>query len=96
METSGQQFIAGKRRSGTSGERYEVTNPATGEVLATDTLAGTEDVDAAVAAARAAFPGWSGATPGERSDALHRLAALSGPRRGVRAPRAARAASRSS
>ena len=35
-----------------------------------------DDVDAAVAAARAAFPGWSGATPGERSAVLHTLAGL--------------------
>ncbi|NGO41834.1 gamma-aminobutyraldehyde dehydrogenase [Streptomyces ureilyticus] len=74
METSGQQFIAGKRRSGTSGERYEVTNPATGEVLATDTLAGPEDVDEAVAAARAVFAEWSRTTPAERSEAMLRWA----------------------
>ena len=39
-------------------------------------MAGADDVDAAVAAARAAFPGWSGATPGERSAVLHTLAGL--------------------
>ncbi|GHG88428.1 gamma-aminobutyraldehyde dehydrogenase [Streptomyces lanatus] len=74
METSGQQFIAGKRRSGTSGEQYAVTNPATGEVLVTETLAGAEDVDEAVAAARAAFAEWSRATPAERSEAMLRWA----------------------
>ncbi|MGI3780221.1 MAG: gamma-aminobutyraldehyde dehydrogenase, partial [Janthinobacterium lividum] len=50
--------------------------PSTGEVVADITLAGADDVDAAVAAARAAFPGWSGATPGERSAALQSLASL--------------------
>ncbi|WP_151476897.1 gamma-aminobutyraldehyde dehydrogenase [Streptomyces albicerus] len=74
METTGQQFIAGKRRSGTSGEQYEVINPATGEVLATDTLAGPEDVHEAVAAARAAFAEWSRTTPAERSEAMLRWA----------------------
>ncbi|MGI5193875.1 gamma-aminobutyraldehyde dehydrogenase [Streptomyces sp. CA-288835] len=74
METTGQQFIAGKRRTGTSGEQYEVTNPATGEVLATDILAGPEDVDEAVAAARAAFAEWSRTTPAERSEAMLRWA----------------------
>ncbi|MFC9502863.1 gamma-aminobutyraldehyde dehydrogenase [Streptomyces sp. NPDC057002] len=74
METTGQQFIAGKRRSGTSGEQYSVTNPATGEVLATDTLAGPEDVREAVAAARAAFAAWSRTTPAERSEAMLRWA----------------------
>lgn len=37
-------------------------------------------MDAAVAAARAAYPGWSRATPGERSDALHAFAAVLGER----------------
>jgi betaine-aldehyde dehydrogenase len=74
MQTTGQQFIAGKRRSGTSGEQFSVTNPATGEVLVTDTLAGPEDVDEAVAAARAAFTEWSRTTPAERSEALLRWA----------------------
>ncbi|MFD4599409.1 gamma-aminobutyraldehyde dehydrogenase [Streptomyces sp. NPDC058464] len=70
----GLQFIAGKRRSGTSGERYEVTAPATGEVLAAGALAGSDDVDEAVAAARAAFDEWSHTTPAERSEALLRWA----------------------
>ncbi len=74
METTGQQFIAGKRRSGTSGEQYSVTNPANGEVLATDTLAGPDDVHEAVAAARAAFAAWSRTTPAERSEAMLRWA----------------------
>ncbi|CAL9336810.1 Gamma-aminobutyraldehyde dehydrogenase [Streptomyces sp. enrichment culture] len=74
METTGQQFIAGERRSGTSGEPFSVINPATGEVLATDTLAGVEDLDAAVAAAREAFAEWSRTTPAERSAAMLRWA----------------------
>ncbi|MGW0731483.1 aldehyde dehydrogenase family protein [Streptomyces sp. NPDC002851] len=72
METTGQQFIAGKRRSGTSGKQNSVTNPATGEVLAVGNLAGAEDVDEAVAAARAAYAEWSRTTPVERSEALLR------------------------
>ncbi|MEU6145607.1 gamma-aminobutyraldehyde dehydrogenase [Streptomyces sp. NPDC047081] len=73
-ETTGTQFIAGKRRPGTSGEEYSVTDPATGEVLATDTLAGAEDVEEAVTAARTAFADWSRATPVDRSEALLRWA----------------------
>ncbi|QOV33180.1 gamma-aminobutyraldehyde dehydrogenase [Streptomyces ferrugineus] len=73
-ETTGTQFIAGKRRPGTSGEEFAVTNPATGEVLAIDSLAGAQDVDEAVAAARAAFAEWSRTTPVERSEALLRWA----------------------
>ncbi|MEV7234553.1 gamma-aminobutyraldehyde dehydrogenase [Streptomyces sp. NPDC051020] len=73
---AGAQYIGGKLRSGTSGRSHDVVNPATGEIVYTYELAGTADVDAAVAAAREAFPGWSGATPGERSEAMHRFAAV--------------------
>ncbi|GAA2916394.1 gamma-aminobutyraldehyde dehydrogenase [Streptomyces mexicanus] len=72
----GAQYVAGRQTKGTSGRRHAVVDPATGEEVATCELAGTADVDAAVAAARAAFPGWAGATPGERSDALHRFATV--------------------
>ncbi|MFF8593087.1 gamma-aminobutyraldehyde dehydrogenase [Streptomyces sp. NPDC015220] len=72
----GAQYIAGRLTKGTSGRTHTVIDPATGEEVLTYELAGTEDVDAAVAAAREAFPGWAGATPGERSDALHRFAAV--------------------
>jgi betaine-aldehyde dehydrogenase len=72
----GAQFIGGRLRAGTSGQGQDVVNPATGEVIHTYALAGTADVDDAVAAALAAFPGWAGATPGERSGALHRFASV--------------------
>ncbi|MCW5254395.1 MULTISPECIES: gamma-aminobutyraldehyde dehydrogenase [unclassified Streptomyces] len=72
----GAQYIAGRPARGTSGATRTVVDPATGAAVLTYELAGTADVDAAVAAARAAFPGWAGATPGERSDVLHRFAAV--------------------
>ncbi|MER5478737.1 gamma-aminobutyraldehyde dehydrogenase [Streptomyces sp. NPDC002734] len=74
MHSSADHFIAGRRRPGTSGEHFSVTGPSTGEVLATGILAGPQDVDEAVAAARAAFPAWSRTTPAERSEALTRWA----------------------
>ena len=56
------------------GERWPVYNPATEQVIATVGGASAEQVDAGVAAARAAFPGWA-ALPGEqRSRYIHRLA----------------------
>jgi len=70
------QLIAGRRREGSSGATAPVTDPATGEVVEDVALAGPADVDAAVAAARAAFPQWSAAPPVERSAALTRLAAI--------------------
>lgn len=72
----GAQYIGGRLRPGTSGRHQDVVDPATGRTVLRYELAGTEDVDAAVAAAREAFPGWSGLTPGERSEALHRFAAV--------------------
>ncbi|MFC7931439.1 gamma-aminobutyraldehyde dehydrogenase [Streptomyces cinereoruber] len=72
----GAQYIGGRLRPGTSGRDHHVIDPATGETVYTYALASTADVDAAVAAAKAAFPGWAGATPGERSDALHRFAGV--------------------
>ena len=67
------QFIDGRHQSG-SGARVEVRNPADGSIVATLGEATVADVDAAVAAARRAYPGWSRATPGERSAALLALA----------------------
>lgn len=72
----GAQYIAGRLTKGTSGRMHAVVDPATGDEVYTYELASTVDVDAAVAAALEAFPGWAGATPGERSDALHRFAAV--------------------
>ncbi|MEU2620273.1 gamma-aminobutyraldehyde dehydrogenase [Streptomyces sp. NPDC007157] len=72
----GAQYIAGRFSKGTSGRTHAVVDPATGAEVYTYELAGTDDVDRAVAAARDAFDGWAGATPGERSDALHRFAAV--------------------
>ncbi|MET9294513.1 gamma-aminobutyraldehyde dehydrogenase [Streptomyces sp. NPDC003077] len=78
----GAQFIGGALRPGGSGRTFEVVDPATGEPVHRYELAGTRDVDAAVAAAGRAFPEWAGATPGERSDALHRFAAVLAERAG--------------
>jgi betaine-aldehyde dehydrogenase len=72
----GAQYIAGRLTKGTSGRTHAVVDPATGDEVYTYELASTVDVDAAVAAALDAFPGWAGATPGERSEALHRFAAV--------------------
>ncbi len=73
---AGAQYIAGSLRPGTGGSSHPVVDPATGETVLTVELAGPDDVDAAVAAAREALPQWAGATPAERSDALHRFAAV--------------------
>lgn len=70
----GAQYIGGRLRAGTSGRRHPVVDPATGAELLGYETAGPADVDAAVAAAERALPGWAGATPGDRATALHRFA----------------------
>src|SRR4051812_23668143 len=65
-------FIAGEP-SGTA-DHEPVVNPATGESIADAPLSSAEDVDRAVAAARAAFPVWAKKTPGERAEAILGLA----------------------
>ncbi|CAM5544720.1 Gamma-aminobutyraldehyde dehydrogenase OS=Streptomyces antimycoticus OX=68175 GN=SANT12839_067450 PE=3 SV=1 [Streptomyces antimycoticus] len=72
----GAQYIAGRLRQGGSEGTHQVVDPATGEQVFGYRLAGAADVDTAVAAAEAAFPAWAGAAPGERSDAMHRFAAV--------------------
>jgi betaine-aldehyde dehydrogenase len=52
----------------------EVIEPATEQVMATLPRAGAEEVDAAVAAAKAAFPDWRAVAPADRSLLLRRLA----------------------
>ena len=57
-------YINGEFRDAADGRTTEVVNPATGEAYATAPLSGQADVDAAMAAAAAAFPAWRDTTPG--------------------------------
>src|SRR5215208_1767717 len=52
----------------------EVVEPATEQVLATLPAAGVEETDAAVAAARHAFPAWRAVSAADRAELLRRLA----------------------
>jgi aldehyde dehydrogenase (NAD+) len=56
-------------------ERIEVINPATEQVMGSVPAGGPADVDAAVAAAAAAFPGWSGTGVTERAAIVRRISA---------------------
>ncbi|WP_308210408.1 aminobutyraldehyde dehydrogenase [Microbacterium sp. CnD16-F] len=66
-------IIGGERRT-PSGEVLDLVSPVTGEVYGHMGVSTAEDVDAAFAAASAAFPGWRGTTPAKRQLALFRLA----------------------
>ncbi len=76
MATEIQHFVGGKPVPGRSGRTAPVFDPATGEQVATVPLASREEVDAAVAAARAAFPGWAATTPLRRARILNRFLRL--------------------
>ena len=68
-------FIDGSLVEPASGEVRELLEPATGEPLARAAMAGSDDIDRAVSAARAALEGQWGKTPAtERSRLLHALA----------------------
>src|SRR5688572_7279685 len=58
-----------------SPSRSAVTSPVTGALVATVPSGTAVDVDAAVAAGRAALPGWSSWSPLSRAEALERMAA---------------------
>jgi aldehyde dehydrogenase (NAD+) len=67
-------FIAGQWVPPAEGKYFETINPATTAVLARVAQGGKADVDAAVAAARAAAPGWAALTPHARARYLYALA----------------------
>jgi malonate-semialdehyde dehydrogenase (acetylating)/methylmalonate-semialdehyde dehydrogenase len=76
MPTSIPHWIGGERREGASGRTAPVTDSATGEVLGEVALAATEEVDAAVAAANAAYPGWRDMSLTRRTAVLFRFREL--------------------
>ena len=65
-------YIGGKFRPASDGGRFDVYDPATEEVIATVADGTTEDAQAAVDAAAAAFDGWAARTPRERGEILRK------------------------
>src|SRR5438876_832438 len=68
-----QNCIGGSWRRSAAAEYVDVTNPATGELLARTPLSTAAEVDAAVQAAAEAFPAWRRTPPGERVQYLFKL-----------------------
>ena len=69
-----QLFINGEWRAAAAGKTIEVVNPATEEVIAEVASAEASDVDAAVAAARAAFDGpWAKLSARERGKLVWKI-----------------------
>jgi acyl-CoA reductase-like NAD-dependent aldehyde dehydrogenase len=71
-------FIANQWRPSASGERFPVINPATEEVIAEVAVASPQDIEDAVAAARACFEGhaWRSLSARKRGALLYRAADL--------------------
>jgi malonate-semialdehyde dehydrogenase (acetylating)/methylmalonate-semialdehyde dehydrogenase len=69
-------YYGGAWQGNTASSTVDITNPATGEVHAQIGLSGPVDVDAAVAAAVAAFPAWRRTPPQDRIQYLFRFREL--------------------
>ncbi len=69
-------YIGGARSAGTSPRAQDVTNPATGAITGRVSLANAADVDAAVAAAQAAFPAWADTPPIRRARVMFKFLEL--------------------
>ena len=69
-------FIGGKPTPGTSGQFGDVHDPAAGEVIARVALASATEVNAAVAAASAAWPAWAATPPLRRARVMFKFKEL--------------------
>ena len=67
-------YINGQWKEASDKGIFETTNPATGKHLAYCAQATKEDVDEAVRAAWAAYPGWKAVEPSKRADILLKIA----------------------
>ena len=69
-----ENFVNGESIPAADGRRTELVDPSTDAVFGTAALSGPADVDAAYAAASAAFESWGRTTPAERQRALLHVA----------------------
>jgi malonate-semialdehyde dehydrogenase (acetylating)/methylmalonate-semialdehyde dehydrogenase len=68
-----EHWIGGQQVRGDSGRRGPIYNPATGEQTGEVGFASVEDIDRAVAVAKAAFPAWRRVSLSKRSELLFRI-----------------------
>jgi len=71
-----QLYINGQWQTPKQEKYFDSNNPATGELLGKIAQAGSDDVEQAVAAARAAQPEWSGLSGHQRAKYLYSIARL--------------------
>ena len=76
LHIDGRAFIGGQRVAARNGETFAKTSPIDGRLLGEVARGRSEDIDAAVAAARAAFADarWAGKAPAARKKTLQRFA----------------------
>ncbi len=74
-------WIGGRLVDGTSGRQGDVYDPATGTLARHVDFASSDEVGAAVAAARAAFPGWRATSLSKRTEIMFRIRNLVDERR---------------
>jgi succinate-semialdehyde dehydrogenase / glutarate-semialdehyde dehydrogenase len=65
-------WIGGKWRKASDGQRFDIIDPATENVITSVASASVDDAKAAVDAAAAAFEGWAGRKPRERGEILRK------------------------
>ncbi|TDE51180.1 gamma-aminobutyraldehyde dehydrogenase [Nonomuraea mesophila] len=74
MTTRLQNYVNGEFVDAKSGRFSDIIDPCTGEAYVQAPVSGQDDVDAAFAAAAAAFESWGKTTPGDRSNLLLKVA----------------------
>ena len=70
MTSTLHHYIGGRKVPGDSGRSGDIYNPATGQVTKQVPLASKSEVEAAIATAEAAFPGWSAVPAGRRAQIM--------------------------
>ncbi|MFC3074093.1 NAD-dependent succinate-semialdehyde dehydrogenase [Shinella pollutisoli] len=71
-----QHFIAGAWQPGAAGDRHEIVDPASGEVIARLSGVSPAQVEEAIEAAGSAFHAWSAVPAWERAETLSRAATI--------------------
>ena len=70
------QFINGKWRNSSSGETYDVLNPATEEIIGKASKASQKDIDEALNSANKGLEIWKSTSPWERSKTIRKISEL--------------------
>ena len=74
VEVDTRHWIGGERVASADGATFTTVSPIDESVIGEVSAAGEAEVDAAVAAARKAFPAWSKTSPAERAAVLRKVA----------------------